>query len=147
MKALLLLALLPLSCLAEVSIYRGLATTHLFIDNSYLNNDNAVTILKLDDVLVGTMTNSYGEDGYFLGYQPKVYSTGRLEVYAGLTIVEGYKRWQLPYYRKLNDGNAFDKVISAFPVISASYSVTDSVAIQLNSMAGFILNAGVRLDF
>ena len=145
-KLMLILTLLPSLSLADVSIYRGLATTHLFVDNSYFNNDNGVTIVKVDDFLVGTMKNSYNEDGYFIGWQPRIYKRGRFESYLGLTMVQGYRRWQLPYYRSTYD-NYKDKVTTILPVGLISYSLTNNVALQINNMAGIVVNAGVRIDF
>lgn len=148
MKSLLLLiALLPIFATAnDVSLYRGLATTHLFMDNSQLNNDNGVTILKIDNVLLGTMTNSYGESGRFLGYQSKVLDWSRFEGYVGLTLVDGYKRWQMPLLRS-NANNYADNVLMLLPIASLSFDLTNSVALQLNNMSGIVLNVGVRIDF
>ena len=148
-KLILLIMLLPIFASAgdyKVSIYRGLATTHLFMDNSYLNNDNSVTILKIQDILVGTMTNSYGESGRLLGYQPKVYQRGSLELYAGLTLVDGYKRWQVPLSKSTPE-NQFDNVVAALPIASVAWRFTENFSLQLNNMVGVVFNAGVRLDF
>lgn len=142
-----LTVLLAATCQAEVSLYRGLATTHIFMSNDYVNNDNSVTILKVDDVLVGSMVNSYGEPGYFFGYQPKVWESERWEAYAGITAVTGYKRWQVPYYRNTTYQNAFESVIAGAPIGSLSYSFNDHISVQLNTMFGFVWNAGVRIDF
>ena len=142
----LILALLITTAAADVSIYRGLATTHLFMDNTLLNNSNAVTVVKVDDLLAGTMLNSYGEDGYFVGYQPKVYDSGRWEVYAGAVAVQGYRRWQLPYLRSTQQ-NYLEKVTAVAPVVSVSFDLIDAVSIQCNNMSLVVVNCGLRVDF
>jgi len=147
MKGLLLIILLFISTctFSEVSLYKGVATTHLFMSNEYLNNDNGVMILKVNDLFTGTMTNSYGETGYLLGYQPEVYSDGKLKAYFGVTAVTGYRRGQMLFLRS-NDTNYREPILIGAPVLSVSYSITKNISIQVNSMAGIILNAGIRID-
>jgi hypothetical protein len=148
MKTIILFLILSSSAMADLSIYRGFVTTHLFMDNSYFNNDNKVTIIKYHDVLAGNMINSYGEKGTLIGWQPKVFQNGRYEVYAGAVMVQGYRRWQLPY---MKPGATFDErmehVTTVLPITSLSYSLNQHIALQANLMAGVVFNAGVRLDF
>ena len=131
---------------ADASLYRGLATTHLFMDNDGLNNNNEVTVLDLDGLLVGYMTNSYNNRGHFLGYQYKVYDSAGVQARVGGVIVDGYKRWQMPLLRT-TAANQYDDVVVPLPIANVSYSLTDHLALQGNVMGLFVVNVGVRIDF
>ena len=141
------LALLSTSAFSsEFSLYKGLATTHLVGDNSTLNNNNDVTIIKYRDYIVGDMTNSYNNSGKFLGWLPKMYDWKGMEFYAGASIVEGYTRQQLSVL-KHNDKNKNDQVLMVMPIFSVSYEVSRSISLQLNNMGFVVINAGIRVDF
>lgn len=146
MKKLIFLLILSTGAFSDVSLYRGFGTTHLFMDNEYLNNNNGVTAIMVGDVALGAMTNSFGEDGYFVGYQPKVKDGAYIDVYAGLAVVTGYRRWQLLYVN-YDEMNYNEKVVVYMPIISASYALNEHIELQVNNMALFVLNAGIRVNF
>ena len=146
MKKLILLLILSTGAFADVSLYRGFGTTHLFMDNSHLNNNNGVTALMVDNLVFGAMVNSFGEQGHFIGYQPKIVDGAKVDVYAGLAVVGGYRRWQLLYIN-YNQDNWNEKVVVYMPIVSANYPLTDNISFQVNNMALFVLNAGLRIDF
>jgi hypothetical protein len=146
-KLLLLSCLLCGSAFGDVSVYEGFLTAHLFTGSAGLNNNNSVTIVKVDNVMFGGMVNSYGEVGGLLGYQHRAYRRGRVEVFAGLTLVSGYRRWQLPHFKTAAAGSENDKVLVLLPLVSASFYLTDTVSVQGNLMAGVVFNVGIRKDF
>ena len=144
-RLILIIALLPTLALAEVSVYHGLATTHLFMDNTHLNNDNGVTAIRVNDIVFGRMKNTYKESGYFAGYMPKIVDRGRIEINLGAMYIEGYRRKQVFIYRQTGDLD--EHVIVVAPSLSASIDITEGIAIQGVLMAGFVANAGIRFDF
>ena len=131
---------------SEFSLYKGLATTHLSGDNSVLNNDNDVTIIKYRDYIIGDMINSYNNPGKFLGWLPKVYDWKGFEFYAGASLVEGYTRQQLSVL-KHDDENKNDEVLMVMPIFSVSYEISRGISLQLNNMGFVVMNAGIRVDF
>lgn len=52
----------------EMALYIGLYTTHVFMDQSKLNNDNQLIAVEVENVVVGKMKNSYFIDSYILAY-------------------------------------------------------------------------------
>jgi hypothetical protein len=133
---------------AEVSFYRDLGTVHASKYNDELNNNNDVTIVKINGFLAGSMINSYGNQGYFLGYQPEVYSYGKVSVDFGATVITGYEKWQTQLSVCSSNWNdsCYDQIVIVAPILSISYNLNDHIAVQANNM-GVVFNAGLRINF
>ena len=131
---------------AEVSVYRGVASAHLFTNNQH-NHDNKVFVVHVNNLFIGSMRNSFDEDGVFAGYMPTVYTRGRLEGCLGFAAVLGYRRWQMQHIRNISLEREDEKIVVFTPIASASLNVTKHLALTAHITAGVAVNAGVRYSF
>ena len=127
---------------ADISFYRGLYTAHIGVD---LNNDNDLLMLRVNNVVAGTMVNSYNNRGYLLGVYGDMYRGKDFTFSGGLIGISGYKRWQLPVTHR-QTGDLFEEVLVALPVVSVEYRITDGVSLQATNMGGIVINAGIKLN-
>lgn len=151
MKHLLMVVLLASSlALAEdISIYRGLATTHLVSDNDIMNNSNGVTIIGYGNIFAGVMTNSYGNHGEIAGYQRGLYSGSNFGLSVGLAVITGYEKWQVSFFSGCHGYDLVEcqeQQVLVMPVIAAKYVHSSGVGIQAVNM-GEVINAGLLFEF
>ncbi len=131
---------------ADVSVYHDIGTVHMNEFNSILNNDNDVTIIKVNGFLFGTMTNSFNDDGYFAGYQRNLYRNGSFYLDGGITALFGYKDHYYTDGQRIIDDPESKDVTYFAPIFSAGFEIVDGLSFQINSMAD-VINYGFKFDF
>jgi hypothetical protein len=157
-----LFAMLSQAQAAEISIYRGFYSTHII--NSYsktlaytsgeelkieseFNNDNDLMSIKINNFLFGHMINSYENESYFIGWQPRCFTWNNFYVEAGFMAISGYTKGSLGEYPLTIGGDNYnDEQITFAPIFSAGYSITNHLSAQVNNM-GSAFNVGLRFDF
>jgi hypothetical protein len=113
-----------------------------------------VKIVKVNDFLIGSMTNSYGDDGYFFGYQPEVYRNGKLGVQLGATAVTGYQKCtESSQTYAFSHGRTYivtsydcHEQLYVLPIASISYDLNEHVSLQVNNMLE-VVNWGIKVNF
>ncbi len=132
----------------ELSIYHGFASTHLFQDNSNLNNNNYATVVKYGNWFAGGMDNSFNNPGQVIGWQPQLWRNDKFYFDFGAGLSFGYEKGNFPIiFGDLEDDELDDKIIAPFYLASLGYETPlNGVSIQLNNMYS-VVNIGIRYTF